>query len=268
MILSSPQTADYLSILKLNRNTTMKKFTTTLALWLMFAALMPALLSADDPAQTPAETKLSGPGGLPVIVRMQGPYDADVPLQIVCYFKRTESSDQKMAGAPVELDKRLGGIIGALRGRGEFSGEALETLLIDVPAGTIKAQRLLLIGLGDEASLSRDLMERVGRTALREAARLGSEVVAFAPLIKDQGNDSIPAGEVETAVTRGVLLAYDTEKKMQKQGLSKAFTLKRWIVEAGPKYYDETVTGIVRAIEEAEKTAKSRDSRPYRSTTK
>jgi hypothetical protein len=255
-------------ILKPKGNTTMKTIATTLALLLAFTAAMPATISADDPAQAPAETKLSGPDGLPVIVRMQGPYDADVPLQIVCYFKRTESSDQRMAGAPVELDKRLGGVIGALRSRGEFSGEALETLLIEVPAGTIKAKRLLLIGLGDEPSLSRDLMERVGRTALREAARLGSEVVAFAPLIKDQGNDSIPAGEVETAVTRGVLLAYDTEKRMQKQGLSKAFTLKQWIVEAGPKYYDETVAGIDRAIEEAVKTAKSRDSKPYRSTTK
>src|SRR5260221_14067098 len=111
----------------------MKTITTTLALLFVLAGAIPATISADDPAKAPAETKLPGPDGLPVIVRMQGPYDADVPLQIVCYFKRTESSDQRMAGAPVELDKRLGGVIGALRSRGEFSGEALETLLIEVP---------------------------------------------------------------------------------------------------------------------------------------
>jgi hypothetical protein len=255
-------------ILKPKGNTTMKTIATILTLLFVLVGAIPAITSADDAAQAPAETKLSGPDGLPVIVRMQGPYDADVPLQIVCYFKRTDSSDQRMAGAPVELDKRLGGVIGALRSRGEFSGDALETLLIDVPAGTIKAKRLLLIGLGDEPSLSRDVMERVGRIALREAARLGSEIVAFAPLIKDQGNDSIPAREVETAVTRGVLLAYDTDKRLQKQGLSKAFTLKQWIVEAGPKYYDETVTGVDRAIEEAGKTVKTRDPKPYASTAK
>ena len=244
----------------------MKTIATTLVLLIALAGARPTTAWAEDPGKPPAETKLSGPEGLAVIVRMEGPYDADVPLQIVCYFKRTEGSDQRMAGAPVELDKRLGGVIGALRSRGEFSGEALETLLIDVPAGAIKARRLLLIGLGDEPSLSRELMERVGRTALREAARLGSDVVAFAPLIKDQGNDTIPAGEVETAVTRGVLLAYDTEKKLQKQGFSKAFTLKRWIVEAGPKYFDETVTGVDRAIEEAAKAVKARDPKPYASS--
>src|SRR6266550_563933 len=123
----------------------MKTIATTLALVFVLAGAIPATASAE----APAETKLSGPDGLPVIIRMQGPYDADVPLQIVCYFKRTDSSDQRMAGAPVELDKRLGGVIGALRSREEFSGDALETLLIDVPAGTIKAKRLLLIGLGD-----------------------------------------------------------------------------------------------------------------------
>ncbi|MDB5384884.1 MAG: hypothetical protein JWM11_530 [Planctomycetaceae bacterium] len=245
-----------------------KTFATTLVLLFVLGGTIPATAFAEELGRAPTETKLSGPDGLPVIVRMQGPYDADVPLQIVCYFKRTDSSDERMAGAPVELDKRLGGVIGAFRSRGDFSGEALETLLIEVPATTIKAKRLLLIGLGDEQSLSRDLMERVGRTALRESARLGSEVVAFAPLIKDQGNDSIPAGEVERAVIRGVLLAYDTEMRMQKQGLSKAFTLKRWIVEAGPKYYDETVAGVDRAIEDAAKTVKTRDPKPYSSTTK
>ena len=42
-----------------------------------------------------------------------------------------------------------------------------------------------------------------------------------------------------------------------KQDFSKAFTLKRWIVEAGPKYFDETVTGVDRAIEEATKAVKA-----------
>src|SRR5882762_3810452 len=123
----------------------MKTIATTLALLFVLAGAIPATVAAEEPGQAPTETKLSGPDGLPVIIRMQGPYDADVPLQIVCYFKRTDSSDQRMAGAPVELDKRLGGVIGALRSRAEFSGEALETLLIEVPAGKIKAKRLLLI---------------------------------------------------------------------------------------------------------------------------
>src|SRR3954471_20530535 len=92
----------------------------------------------DAPAKPPAETRMAGPDGLSLVVRMQGPYDADVALQVVCYFKRTAESDRKMAGAQVELDKRLGGLLGSLRTRGEFAGDDLETLLIDAPDGTIK----------------------------------------------------------------------------------------------------------------------------------
>src|SRR5262245_25976945 len=174
------------------------------------------------------EKSLEASHGVTVKVRMEGPYTADVPLQVVCYFKYTTEGVKRMSGAPVELDKNLGGIIASLRERGEFTGDDLETILITPPAGSIKAKALLLIGLGDEMTLSLEKMERVGRTAVREAARLGIGKVAFAPLIRDQGNSKLPTGQVGTAVLRGVLLAYDTEKRLQKEGLARLFTLDEW----------------------------------------
>src|SRR6516165_10955394 len=129
--------------------------------------------------------------------------------------------ERRMTGAPVELDKRLGGVIGSLRERGEFVGDQLETLLITPPKGSIQAKALLLVGLGDEEALSLTLMEAVGRVALRQAATLGVSRVGFAPLIRDQGNTKIGTGDVEMAVVRGMLLAYDTQKRLQKEGLSK-----------------------------------------------
>ena len=168
-----------------------------------------------------------------------------------------------MGGAPVELDKRLGGVIASLRERGEFVGEQLETILITPPRDSINAKALLLVGLGDENALSLELMEAVGRVSLREAARLGASRVAFAPLIRDQGNSKFGTGDVETAVVRGMLLAYDTEKRLQKQGLAKPFTLQEWWVEAGPAYFDETVIGVKRAISEAATRAASRKATPY-----
>ncbi len=191
-------------------------------------------------------------------VRMEGPYTAETPLQVVCYFKYTPEGAKKMSGAPVELDKELHGIIGSLREHGEFAAEPLETILIAPPSGTIKAKSLLLIGLGGEDGLSLELLEGVGRTALREAARLGVNHVAFAPLIRDQGNSKFGTGEVETAVVRGMLLAYDTERRLQKAGFSKEFALEAWNVEAGPTYFDETVAGIRKAIDEANKSIESR----------
>jgi hypothetical protein len=194
---------------------------------------------------------------------MEGPYTADVPLQVVCYFKYTSEGAKKMSGAPVELDKRLGGVIGALRERGEFVGEQLETLLIIPPKDSIKANALLLVGLGDQAALSLDLMEAVGRVALREAARLGVRRVAFAPLIRDQGNSKFGTGEVAKAVVRGMLLAYDTQKRLLKEGLSKEFILDHWISEAGEKYFDDTVSGVQKAIGEAGQAIRERGADPF-----
>jgi hypothetical protein len=209
------------------------------------------------------EVALDGTNDVKIKVRMEGPYTADTPLQIVCYFKYTPEGVARMRGAPVELDKELGGVIASLRSRGEFTGEALETILLTPPTNSIKAKRLLLIGLGDESTLSLDRMEQVGRVALREAARVGARDVAFAPLIKDAGNSTIPAGDVETAVIRGMLLAYDTEKRLQAQGIANDYTLASWEVEAGPAYFDETVAGVKKAITQSADAQTKRDTAPY-----
>jgi Cytosol aminopeptidase family, N-terminal domain len=221
-----------------------------------------ALTRSDEGQDAVKEKALDAPNKVKIKVRMEGPYTADVPLQVVCYFKYTAEGVKRMSGAPVELDKHLCGVIGSLRERGEFVGDQLETILITPPKDSIKAKALLLVGLGDEDAMSLKLMEAVGRVALREAARLGVSRVAFAPLIRDQGNSKFGTGDVETAVVRGMLLAYDTEKRLQKEGLSKDFTLEQWNVEAGPAYFDETVMGVQKAIEQAEKSIKDRPADP------
>src|SRR6185503_66110 len=192
---------------------------------------------SDEPKESVKEEAFDATQKVKVKVRMEGPYTADVPLQVVCYFRYSADRAKQMSGAPVELDKRLGGLIASLRERGEFAADPLETLLVTPPNGSIPAKALLLVGLGDEEGLSLKLMEGVGRVSLREAARLGVSQVAFAPLLRDQGNEKLGTGEVETAVVRGMLLAYDTEKRLQKERLAKEFILDEWHVEAGPKYF-------------------------------
>src|SRR5262249_34862384 len=113
-------------------------------------------------------------------------------------------------------------------------------ILIAPPDGSIKARALLLIGLGDEVSLALDKMERVGKVAVREAARLAVKKVAFAPLIRDRGNSKFGAGDNAAAVIRGVCLAYDTEQRVQEEGRAKVYTRYEWWQEAGSTYFDET----------------------------
>lgn len=234
-----------------------------LKLVLVTALLAITVQTRADEATSVKEQTVDGPHGLAIKVRMEGPYTADVPLQVVSYFKYTEDGAKRMAGAPVELDKRLGGVINSLRARGDFPGASLETLLIKPKEGTIKAKSLLLIGVGDESQLSLDTMERVGETALRQAKELGATKVAFAPLLRDQGNSAFGVGAVETAVVRGMLLAYDTELRLQEEGLSKDYKLTDWSVEAGPAYFDETVSGVRAAVSQAAATAAKRPTQTY-----
>jgi hypothetical protein len=221
-----------------------------------------AIASLPAHAQEVKEKALDAPNNVKIKVRMEGPYTADVPLQIVCYFKYTPEGVKRMSGAPVELDKKLGGVIASLRERGEFAGERLDTLCITPPQGSIKAKALLLIGLGSEDELSLKLLEGVGRTGLREAATRGVKRAAFAPLIRDQGNSKLSTGDVEIAVVKGMLLAYDTDKRLQKEGLAMPFTLEEWLVEAGPVYFDETVTAVEKAIKQASTALKDRGAQP------
>jgi len=214
-------------------------------------------------AQVVKEKAFDASNNVKIKVRMEGPYTADVPLQIVCYFKYTPEGVRRMSGAPVELDKKLGGVIASLRTRVEFSGDELETIFITPPKNSIKAKTLLLVGLGPEEALSLKVLERVGRASLRQAAQAGVKRAAFAPLIRDQGNSKIPAGEVEIAVLQGMLLAYDTEKRLQKEELAEPYTLEEWIVEAGPDYFDETVTAVETAVRQADAVLKNRGKEPY-----
>ena len=228
---------------------------------IVVAASLLAPTRAD--AQEVKEKAFDAPHNVKIKVRMEGPYTADVPLQIVCYFKYTPEGVKRMSGAPVELDKKLGGVIAALRERGEFAGDRLDTLCITPPKNSIKAKALLLIGLGSENELSPKLLEGVGQAGLRDAATRGVKRVAFAPLIRDQGNTTLSTGDVEIAVVRGMLLAYDTDKRLQKEGLARPFTLDEWIVEAGPQYFDETVTAVEKAIQQANTALKDRSAEPY-----
>ena len=68
---------------------------------------------------------------------------------------------------------------------------------------------------------------------------------------------------METAVVRGVLLAYDTDRRLQKEGLASGYTLDEWVVEVGPAYFDDTVTGVERGIGEGRKLAGERPAAPY-----
>ena len=216
-----------------------------------------------DSATAPKETVFDArPLGVKVSVKMVGPYMQAADLQIICAFKHKPSGDVYL-GAAKEFDRKVEGVLSALRNRGEFVGELGETILFIPPKGSIPAKRVLVIGLGDEQKLSLDTLGIAGRVAARESVRLKAGRVAWAPVIRDQGNSALDVGEADGAFVEQMLLAYDTEKSLQSQGLADEFSIEEWVIEAGETYFDGAVKHVGEVLESAAREIARRGSTPY-----
>ena len=231
--------------------------------WLLAVATAAAAESA-APKENVFETK---PLGIRLSVKMVGPYMEPADLQLICLFKHRTSGDTYQ-GAATQTDKHLGGLLSALRNRGEFVGESGETFLFTPPKGSIPAKRFMVIGLGDEKDLSLDTLRIVGRIAAREAVRLKAKHVAWAPVIRDEGNTAIDVGECDRAFAEEMLATYDTEKRLQTQGLAPKFSIESFMIEAGSSFFDEAVKGVGQGIDSITAELQKRDSTPYASNSK
>jgi hypothetical protein len=231
---------------------------------LLSAATASAADSAAAPKENVFETK---PLGIQLSIKMVGPYMEAADLQIICLFKHKDSGDTYQ-GAAKETDAHLSGLLSALRNRGEFVGEPGETFLFTPPKGSIPAKRFMVIGLGDEKDLSLDSLRQVGRIAAREAVRLKAKHVAWAPVIRDEGNSTIDVGEGDRAFVEQMLSAYDTEKRLQAQGLAPKFSIDDVVIEAGPAFFDSAVKKVGKGIDSSIAELGKREAAPYLSTGK
>lgn len=231
-------------------------------------ALFVATASAADPATAPKENVFATkPLGITLSIKMDGPYMEAADLQIICLFKHKASGDV-YEGAAKDTDAHLNGILSALRNRGEFVGELGETFLFTPPAGSIPAKRFMVIGLGEEKELSLASLAVVGRIAAREAVRLNAAKVAWAPVIRDQGNKVIEVGEGDRAFVEQLLFAYDTEQRLQAQGLAPKCHIESLVIEAGPSYFDSAVKQVGEGIASATTQLGKRNTSPYVATAK
>jgi hypothetical protein len=222
---------------------------------------------ATEANSEPAEKTFNAPDGLKVSVKMIGPYTEPADLQIICLFKHKASGDTYQ-GAAKDTDEHLHGILSALRNRGEFVGELGETFLFTPPSGSIPAKRFMVIGLGEEKDLSLDSLRVVGRIAAREAVRLNAKHVAWAPVIRDEGNTALDVGEGGRAFIEQMLSAYDTEKRFQEEALAPAFSVEDLVIEAGPTYFDDAAKQVGEGIESMTAVLAQRNAAPYSSATK
>jgi hypothetical protein len=224
--------------------------------------------SAADASLAPKQqTFAARPLGITLSVKMVGPYMEPADLQIICLFKHKSTGDTYQ-GAAKDTDEKLAGILSALRNRGEFVGELGETILFTPPKGSIPARRFMVIGLGDEKDLSLDTLRVVGRIAAREAVRLKAKNVAWAPVIRDEGNTAIDVGQGDRAFVEQMLSAYDTERRLQTQGLSDPFAIETFVIEAGPAFFDSAVKHVGEGLASSTTDLAQRKMEPYTGTPK
>lgn len=180
--------------------------------------------------------------GIAIEGKVQSPSAQATPLQIICIFEYTEgdmTSPQALPAAAnglLHVDQALGGLITELRKSGKFMGHALETILITPPKGTIAAEKLLLIGLGNRDNFTPEIMTSVGRVGMREALRLGVSSYSHGSDLKDAGIDS-PTGTVAVNVVKGALEAYETEEYLATKKLSSHKPLSKVTLLAGQAFF-------------------------------
>ena len=192
-------------------------------LWVpVFFVLLIASAGELEAGGVPAEKSFLAPHGMKISVKMAAPYAQATDLQIICVFEHKASGDPYIAAMKV-LDDTLGGLLSSLRNGGHFSGELGETIAFIPRVGSVPARQFLVIGLGNEPELSLQSMHLIGSVGLREAIRLKANHVSFAPVLRDQGSSRLDVGAVARSVEEGVILAYDTEKRLQMKGFASNF---------------------------------------------
>jgi hypothetical protein len=223
---------------------------------LFMALTMPSVLSAQTKAALPAvgtHSVIGNIDGIDIEAMVQSPSAEETPLQVACVFEYTENDIYTAPALPaaangiVHLDKGLNGIITKLRQSGMFAGHLFETLLIDVPNGTIVPQKLLLIGLGDRNKFDPEIMKTVGAIGMREALTLGVDSYAHASDLKDGGVDSPTALVIEN-VLKGAISAYRTQVFLKSQNMSAFKPLKKITFLAGQPFYQPSGESLKKEI--------------------
>jgi leucyl aminopeptidase len=120
----------------------------------------------------------------------------ETPLLVVPVFE-----GDAVDPAAAALDQALGGAIAAVRARGDLRGKEGDTLVVYPAAGSVAAERVLLVGLGKADAVTSEKLRRAGGTAARQAAKLRASAATFA-----LPATSVAPGDAARAVAEGAVL--------------------------------------------------------------
>jgi hypothetical protein len=110
------------------------------------------------------------------------------------------AEDRPLRGPASRVDWRLCGLLSEMLGRGAFSGEPEEVVLVPT-AARLRAPRALLIGLGRRDAFAPKSLRRTARIAVDRAAALRAGIVAM--VLPSEASTGLPAEKAAAAVLIG-----------------------------------------------------------------
>src|SRR3954451_11446799 len=137
-----------------------------------------------------------------VIVEQGSLTEIETPLLVVNLFQ----GDSELGGASAAVDEALGGLLGRLREDGELRGKAGEAVLVHNHGDTtLRARRVLVVGLGPRDRFDAEAARRAAATAARKAQEL--RVKDYATVLHVAGAGGLTPRDAAEALAEATLLA-------------------------------------------------------------
>jgi leucyl aminopeptidase len=166
---------------------------------------------------------------------------AATPLLIVNLFKDVRNP----GGATGAVDAALGGAISAIIEAGDMSGKLGETVILHT-YGKIKAERVMVVGLGEREKFSFDEIRRAAASAVWAAEKISvKEAVTIVHGAGIGGIEPSPAAEATAAGS--ILAGYRFDKYKSGEEKAKPRLEKLTIVEQDKEKVGPFEAGIKRA---------------------
>lgn len=163
------------------------------------------------------------------------------PLLVVNLFKGVKIP----GGATGAVDSALGGAISAMIAAGDISGKLGETAVL-YTNGKIKAERVMVVGLGESEKFSIDEIRRAAASAVWTAEKIS--VRNAATIVHGAGIGGIdPALAAEATVAGSILAAYRFDKYKSDEDRAKPRLESITVIEQDEDKIKLFETGIKRA---------------------
>jgi leucyl aminopeptidase len=123
------------------------------------------------------------------------------PLLVVNLFQDADA----LGGATAAADQALGGLLARLRAAGELRGKLGETVVVYNQTDRLRAERVLVVGLGPRAEFGLEAVRRAAAAAARRAREL--RVAEYVTVLHGAGAGGLAPQQAAEALAEGTLLA-------------------------------------------------------------